>query len=77
MTINYDFDSHTKNYTCSVCGYKYTKETAPYGNIIEGDDPFIEMDIVLHSDNNSRYYIDHRSHTMYACPKCGVLQIQA
>ena len=76
MKITYNWDEHTRTCTCQVCGYKYTEETKAYGEIIEGDDPFVEMDIVLHSDNNSIYYSNHRSHTMYACPKCGVLQIQ-
>lgn len=77
MKVTYDWDEHTKTYVCSACGYKYTEETKAYSRAIEGDDKFIEMeDFALHSTDRSDYYHQHKSHTVYACPKCGVLQIQ-
>lgn len=75
MKVTYDYDKGTKTCTCLTCGYKHTEETKAYGITIEGDEKFIEMDITLHTDNNSIYYQNHRSYQMYACPKCGVLQL--
>jgi Zn finger protein HypA/HybF involved in hydrogenase expression len=49
----------------------YTQKT------IEGDKTFIEMEnIELNSTDRSYYYPSHNTHTIYACPKCGVLQIE-
>ncbi len=78
MKITYDWDEHTKTCVCQACGYKHTEETRGYGRTIEGDDDFIEMEgFELHStDNSDGWHPYHCTHTIYACPKCGVLQIQ-
>lgn len=77
MKVVYDIDEETRTYTCPVCGYKYIEHlgTSHY-TTIECDDEFIEMeDFALHSTDRSDYYHQHNSHTIYACPKCGVLQL--
>ena len=76
MKIIYDWDKHTETHICSICGYKHTKEMGVHGKAIEGDDEFIEMEDVLHSQKRSSYFSDIRSHSVYACPKCGTLQIE-
>lgn len=76
MTVTYDWDEHIQTCTCGACGYKHTQEMGFKGKTLEGDELFIEMDFTLHSDNNSIYPSDSRSYSMYACPKCGVLQIR-
>lgn len=79
MKVIYDWDEHTETCTCQACGYKHTTETKVYGKTLEGDDSFIEMeDFALHStDRSDSWHPSHNTHTIYACPKCGVLQIQA
>jgi predicted RNA-binding Zn-ribbon protein involved in translation (DUF1610 family) len=77
MKKTYDYDEYTKTCTCPVCGYKCTKDLhSSYRPLIEGDDEFVKMDFTLHSEDNANYYSGSRSHTMYACPKCGVLQLE-
>jgi predicted RNA-binding Zn-ribbon protein involved in translation (DUF1610 family) len=76
MKVVYDIDDGTRTYTCPTCGYKYKKEAGAYGKVLEGDEAFIEMeDFALHSTDRSGYYPSHNSHAVYACPKCGVLQL--
>ena len=76
MKVVYDCDTNIETRTCPTCGYKHTKEYKAYGKTLEGDEPFIEMEgFQLHSTDNSDYYSQHRTHTIYACPKCGVLQL--
>lgn len=77
MKITYDYDEHTKTCVCQACGYKHVKNLNDYGRTIEGDDEFIKMEgIELHSTDNSGWYPSHHTHTIYACPKCGVLQVE-
>lgn len=77
MKVVYNHDEHTETCTCPTCGYKHTKEYKAYGKTLEGDEPFIEMEgFQLHSTDNSDYYSRHCTHTIYACPKCGVLQLR-
>lgn len=77
MKITYDWDEHTETHICQACGYKHTKEMSHYGKTIEGDDKFIEMEgLELHSTDDGGWYPSHNTHTIYACPKCGVLQIE-
>lgn len=76
MKSNYNYDEGVNEYVCPVCGYKYVEETRYNGKILEGDEEFIEMeDFKFHSTDNSDYYPRTRHHTIYACPKCGVLQL--
>lgn len=78
MKITYDWDERTKTCICQACGYKHVEDLdSSYHKTIEGDDKFIEMEgIELHSTDRSYYYPSHNTHTIYACPKCGVLQIE-
>lgn len=75
----YDCDEETMTYVCQVCGYKYTEDLKTrWCNVVEGDDEFIEMEgLELHStDRSDGWHPSHNTHTIYACPKCGVLQIE-
>ena len=79
MKVIYNCDECTKTYVCQACGYKYVENLkSSWHEAIEGDDEFIEMEgFELHStDNSDGWHPLHRSHEIYACPKCGVLQIQ-
>ena len=77
MKVIYDWDKNTRTYTCQACWYKYTEETGPYSKVLEGDKTFIEMEgFEFHSTDREYYYPSHNTHTVYACPKCGTLQIQ-
>lgn len=73
MKTTYDWDERTETHICQACGYKHTKKTSYVGTTIEGDDEFIEMEDILHSRKS---YSSVCSHRVYACPKCGVLQIE-
>ena len=74
----YDCDKETMTYICQSCGYRYVEDLKTACNdVIEGDDEFIKMEgIELHSTDDSGWYPSHNTHTIYACPKCGVLQIE-
>lgn len=76
MKVDYDFNEGTRTYTCQVCGYKHIN--CAYSRIIEDNEPFIEMEgFELHStDRSDGWHPSHNTHTVYACPKCGVLQIR-
>lgn len=78
MKIIYDWDERTQTHICQACGYKHVADVrGMYPKTIEGDDKFIEMEgVELHSTDRSYYYPSHNIHTIYACPKCGVLQIE-
>lgn len=77
MKKTYDWNEDTITCTCPVCGYKHTKEMNYTQKTIEGDETFIKMEnIELNSTDRSYYYPSHNTHTIYACPKCGVLQIE-
>jgi predicted RNA-binding Zn-ribbon protein involved in translation (DUF1610 family) len=76
MKSDYNYDENTKTYTCPVCGYKRIEEMKYDGKILEGDEPFIEMEnFALHSTSRDGYYPTPHTHTVYACPKCGILQL--
>ena len=75
MKAAFDMDERTKTCICSVCGYKHTKETGAFGKTLEGDDWFIKIDLPLGYDGDG-YTIPARRMDIYACPKCGVLQLQ-
>ena len=73
MKVDYDFNANTMTRTCPVCGYKITNVRV--GNkIIEGDEEFIEIEETFHSEKKNRFS-DIIAHSIYVCPKCGVLQL--
>ena len=77
MKVECNCEEQTETRTCPICGYKQTKEYKKYGRILEGDESFIEMEgFQFHSTNRDSWHPSHDTHTVYACPKCGVLQIQ-
>ena len=76
MTVTYNDDCSIVTYLCVACGHKHTKETGAYGKTLDGYGPFIEMDdFELHSTDYGWSGKHRRNHRVYACPKCGVLQI--
>ena len=78
MKITYDWKERTTTHICQACGYRHTKEMNRYEKPLEGDDKFIEMEgFELHStDRSDVWHPSHNTHTIYACPKCGVLQVE-
>ena len=77
MKVEYNHEEQIKTCTCPICGYKHSKEYKTYSRTVEGDKPFIEMEgFEFHStDNSDGWHPCHKTHTVYACPKCGVLQL--
>lgn len=75
MEREYDAERHASIYTCSHCHYKYADVDWEQRKSDEGNEPFIEMrEMMHHSDVFGRgQYV---SHIVYACPKCGILQIE-
>lgn len=82
MIVKYDHDCKFVHYECSNCGYKYKEyynSFTPYTETDKttyGDEPFIkgESDFIYQEE---AYYAPNRlvKKTIYACPHCGVLQI--
>jgi hypothetical protein len=68
MKVDYNYEEQIRTCICSVCGYKYTEEMEVYGGTLEGDEPFIEMEEIFHDTDDCK-------HSIYACPKCGVIQL--
>ena len=75
MKVDYNYEEQIRTCICSVCGYNYTEEMEVYGRTLEGKEPFIEMEEIFHSTDESGYYSRPCKHSIYACPKCGVLQL--
>ena len=80
MKVRYDYDIGTRTYSCPVCGYRYIEDTttARYRSVLEGDEEFIKMESfqLYSTDYSNGWSSSPRSHTVYACPKCGTLQIE-
>lgn len=77
MKVEWNHDEQIETHVCLGCGYRHSKEYKAHGVTLEGDKPFIEMEgFEFHSTDKAYYYPSHNTHTVYACPKCGVLQIQ-
>lgn len=78
MKVVYNYDEQTETCTCPICGYQHSKEYKEYGRTICGDKPFIKMEgFQFHStDNGDGWHPHHNTHVVYACPKCGVLQVE-
>ena len=75
MERNYDNERRAWIYTCSYCHYKYADTDWEKRNSDEGNKQFIEMQERMHSGDSCWYGQDER-HTVYACPMCGILQIE-
>ena len=75
MKKEYDWDNNTTTMSCH-CGYRYTERGSRYPDVIEGDESFIEMSEMLHSEDDASWHTNIISHKIYACPKCGTLQIE-
>jgi protein-arginine kinase activator protein McsA len=78
MKITYNWEERIKTCVCQACGYRHSEEMYYTHSTIEGNEPFIEMEgFELHStDRSDGWHPSHNTHTIYACPKCGVLQIE-
>ena len=75
-----DYENKEIIYTCGCCGYKYKEKSAghPTQYITDpgfGREPFKNSTVpfIYKSD----YYRPDTSLNMYACPKCGVVQIES
>lgn len=75
MEREYDAERHAGIYTCSHCHYKYADVDWEQRKSDEGNQPFIAMEERMHS-GDSCWYGQNESHAVYACPKCGILQIE-
>lgn len=76
MKISYDSDNHCETYVCGVCGYTYYYHY-DYGKRIDSaGEPFLKLEEPLLRTVQRSWEPDRieRIH-QYACPKCGVLQI--
>jgi predicted RNA-binding Zn-ribbon protein involved in translation (DUF1610 family) len=75
MKREYDAERYAVIYTCSHCHYKYADADWEQRKDDEGNEPFIAMQERMHSDA-SRWHEQDEKHTVYACPMCGILQIE-
>ena len=76
MKTNFDADNNCTIYTCSVCGHVY-HEYYDYDNCIRNKEkPFIKMEEPLLRTVERDYAPNTLERiNQYACPICGVLQI--
>ena len=76
MTIKYDSDNNCEVYTCSVCGYIYNYHYDYDKRTDNTEEPFIKLETpLLHTVSRSWEPDRIEKISQYACPKCGVLQV--
>ena len=75
MKISYDDNIHCKTYVCDICGYTYNYYYDYNKQIDNTEEPFILKELLLRKVH--RYWEPNRIERLYkyACPKCGVLQV--
>ena len=76
MTIKYDDDNHCEVYTCGVCGHTY-HYYYDYDKRVDYDEkPFVRMEeTLLHTVERPWEPNRLEKISQYACPVCGVLQV--
>lgn len=76
MRISYDIDNHCETYVCGVCGYTYNHYYDCDKQVDNTDAPFVKLEEPLLHTVSRGWGPDRieRIH-QYACPKCGVLQV--
>lgn len=73
----YNWNDDHAEYKCPVCGYEYHEYTgSSQQKTTAGSDPFIELHTKATYTTGSYYTRRLEETTIYACPKCGTLQIQ-
>ena len=70
-----------EEYTCGVCGYKHMIKYSSHPDRYSvdpgyGKEPFKKSETpFICSENDGGYYERIEKYPIYACPECGVLQI--
>ena len=76
MTIKYDIDNNCEVYTCGVCGHIYTYYYDYDKQTNNTEKPFSKLETpLLHTVSPSWGPDRIEKLSQYACPKCGVLQV--
>ena len=76
MKINFDSDNHCETYVCGVCGYTYNYYYDYDKQTYNTEEPFIKLEEpLLHNVEVSWGPNRIEKISQYACPKCGVLQV--
>ena len=76
MTIKYDNDNNCEVHTCNVCGHTYHYYYDHDKQVDNNEVPFVKLEEPLLHTVSKSWEPDRieRIH-QYACPICGVLQI--
>ena len=73
----YNWNDDHAEYKCPVCNYEYHEYPGSgQRQTTAGSDPFIELHTKATYTTGSYYTRRLEETTVYACPKCGTLQIQ-
>ena len=83
MKIEYNWEEKYTTYTCAVCGYKHMEKHYDHPDPYTIDPGFGKKP--FKQGLNKFIYMQEQSYgpdctiqeTVYACPKCGVLQIES
>ena len=77
MKSNYNHEDEYVEYECGCCKYSYKEYWKTTSNYGERKEPFISGETEFLCTEKIDYYPDRLiKKTIYACPKCGVLQIE-
>lgn len=76
MIVKFDSDNHRTIYKCKVCGHTYVEYYDYKKTSQDNGEPFIKMEEPLLRTVSIDWGPNRIERvTQYACPKCGVLQI--
>ena len=76
MRINYDSDIDGQTYTCDVCGYTYNYYFDHNKQANNKEEPFVQLEEYLLRTVRKSWEPERVERiSQYACPKCGVLQV--
>ncbi len=76
MKISYDSDTNCETYVCGVCGYTYKYYYNYDMQADNAEEPFVKLEEPLLRTVRRSWEPDRiEKVSQYACPKCGVLQI--
>lgn len=76
MKITYDSDNNCEIYTCGICGYTYHKYYTYSKQVFNEEEPFVKLEEPLLHTVSRAWEPDRIERiSQYACPKCGVLQV--
>ena len=78
MTIKYVPNTNCEVYTCGVCGYVYTEYYNHNKQVANREAPFVKLEEPLLRTVSCDWGPDGIERiSQYACPICGVLQVDA